>query len=64
MNYIQFSNKVFPAKQWYEEGRGLIAPHRFRNFDKEINRRKERREVNAFIRLKSGIANLINIDFN
>jgi hypothetical protein len=45
MNYIQFSNKVVPAKQWYEEGHGLVAPHRFRYFDKEFNRRKERREV-------------------
>lgn len=53
MNYIQFSNRVVPAKKWYEEGQGLVAPHRFRYFDKECNRRKERREVNAQIRFSS-----------
>jgi hypothetical protein len=62
MNYIPFSNKVVPAKQWYEEGRGLIAPHRFRCFDKEINRRKECGEVEVLILLKSYATNLITLE--
>jgi hypothetical protein len=63
MNYIQFSNRVVPAKKWYEEGHGLVAPHRFRYFDKEFCRRKERREVKALIKLTGNKPSIINLEF-